>query len=226
MNQNRRRAVAMFAAMAATSVAGFGVGAARRADGRPALSLRDAIPEQFAGWTIDPVAAAFVRAPGELETRLYQQLLERTYVDPAGRRVMLSTAYGRDQSAGLELHWPEVCYRFGGYSVHSNHKAIVRAAGEPLEVARLVAELPQRPEPMTYWAVLGGRQTPDATTFRLQRLAHAVQREPADGLLVRVSSIDPLTARAFELQARFIDDLARALADDVRPRIFGRPPEG
>lgn len=226
MNGARRRSIGFFAAMAVTSLAGLGIQGRRGDNAAPGLSLHDVIPEGFADWRTDAVAAAFVRAPGELEKQLYQQLLERTYIDRDGRRIMLSMAYGIDQSAGLELHWPELCYRFGGYTVHGKHLAPIRTAGSEVDVSRLIAELPQRPEPVTYWAVLGGERIPDAQTFRLRRLAHAVQREAADGLLVRVSSIDPLPERAFALQARFIDDMVAALAPGDRPKIVGVPTKG
>lgn len=224
MNPARRRAALLAGAMGATAV--LGLLARPRRTAEPALDLSDAFPADFGAWHEDKVAAAFVRPASELANRLYEQLLERTYVDAAGRRIMLSVAYGREQASGLELHWPDICYRYGGFSVYGKHLADVPTDGRRLPVTRLVAELPLRPEPITYWAVLGGERIADANTYRLRRLAHAVRRQIADGLLVRVSSIDPVAERAFELQATFIDQLLQAMTPDDRARVAGVPPQG
>jgi EpsI family protein len=221
----RRRALMFAAGMAGTSVLGLFVGPRRLAEATT-LDLRKILPTRFEDWREDTVAAAFVRPANELTNRLYQQLLERTFVDAQGRRVMLSMAYGREQAASLELHWPEVCYRYAGYTVHGKHQASLVTDGRSLEVTRLIAELPLRPEPITYWTVLGGQHVTDANTFRLRRLAHAVRREIADGLLVRVSSIDPVAERGYELQAGFIDQMLRAMDPEDRTRIAGVPSEG
>jgi EpsI family protein len=224
VNRSRRRAIALAASMGVTATLGLLARPRRAAAG--GIDLQRAFPTRFAAWQEDRVAAAFVRAANELADQLYEQLLERTYIDPEGRRLMLSVAYGREQAAGLELHWPDVCYRYGGFSVHGKHLATVPTEGRQLPVTRLVAELPLRPEPVTYWSVLGGERVADANTFRLRRLSHAVRREVADGLLVRVSSIDPDADRAFALQARFIDEMIAAMAPADRARVAGIPPQG
>jgi EpsI family protein len=212
--------------MGVTALLGMAMRPRRLADAGAPLELQGMFPVRFGSWQEDKVAAAFVRPADELANRLYAQLLERTFVDAQGRRVMLSVAYGREQASGLQLHWPEVCYRYGGFSVHGKHLAAVSVDGKDLPVTRLVAELPLRPEPVTYWSVLGHERIPDANTFRLRQLAYAVRREIPDGLLVRVSSIDPLAERAYALQAAFIDELLRAMAPPDRLRVIGTPPQG
>lgn len=220
MNTVRRRALILGGGMAAAAVLGLFAVPRHLASG-PALDLERLVPREFDGWRIDPLAAALVRPGNELAGKIYQQVLERTYVDDAGRRVMLSMAYGREQGSNLELHWPEVCYRFGGFVVRDRESIELDADGRRLPVTRLVAELPGRPEPVTYWAVLAGERVGDANAFRLRHLAHSVRRQVADGLLVRVSSVDPLTARAFAIQAEFIADLIAALPAEDRAHIEG-----
>ena len=222
----RRRAIVLTAGMGAAALLGSFAQPTRRADSLPALDLEQVFPKAFGDWQVDLAAAAFVRPAGELSQQLYQQLLERTYVDRLGRRVMLSVAYGSEQAAGLELHWPEVCYRYGGFTVSGRHVAQILVDGRLLPVTRLIATMPMRPEPVTYWAVLGDERTADANTFRLRRLGYAVRRQIADGLLVRVSSIDPVGERAFTLHEEFIDELVRALEPDERARVEGEPTEG
>jgi hypothetical protein len=55
----------------------------------------------------------------------------------------------------------------------------------------------------------------------LRRLSFAARREVADGMLVRVSSIDPDAARAFELHRAFTQDMVRAMAPADRARVIG-----
>jgi hypothetical protein len=69
--------------------------------------------------------------------------------------------------------------------------------------------------------VLGSERVADANTFRLRRLEHAMRREVADGLLVRVSSIDPDRDRAFALQEAFLDALLTSLEPGARARLTG-----
>jgi len=210
------------AGMGVASVLGAFARPTRRHGDAPRLDLERLFPTRFGEWQIDPIAAAFVRPASEITYQVYEQVLERTFVNEHGQRVMLSVAYGRE----LELHFPETCYRYGGFGVRGRHLAHARAEGQRLQVTRLVAELPGRPEPITYWAVLGGELVADANTFRLRSVTHAVRREVVDGLLVRVSSIDPDDARAFALHAAFISDLVRAIAPADRSKVIGTPSQG
>lgn len=226
MNVARRRALLLATAMGATALIGLPIGPRRLAGEGDAIDLQRIFPTQFGAWTLDQVAAAFVRPADDLTNSLYSQLLERTFIDTHGRRVMLSVAYGREQAAGLQLHWPEVCYRYAGYAVYGRHLASVDIGGKDEPVTRLVAELPMRPEAVTYWSVLGRERIADNNTYRLRQLSHSVRREIPDGLLVRVSSIDPITERAYALQADFIDALLQAMMPQDRARVVGVPPRG
>jgi EpsI family protein len=166
---------------------------------------------------------AFVR-PAAAQGRRYQiydQVLERSFISDTGHAVMLSVAYGREQSAGLQLHRPEICYEGGGFTVSGTHAAVLTLADRAVAVTRLHAELPGRPEPITYWTLLGGQVVADATGFRLRRLSFAARREVADGMLVRLSSIDPDTPRAFALHQAFAQEMLSAMAPADRARLIG-----
>jgi hypothetical protein len=47
-----------------------------------------------------------------------------------------------------------------------------------------------------------------------------------DGMLVRVSSIDPDPARAYALQSQFADALAQAMQPAARVKVFGNGTAG
>lgn len=226
MNGARRHAILVAAGMGLAAFLGARATPKLAGDAADPVDLKAMVPDAFGDWRVDPVAAAFVRPDERLNRisqRLYQQLLERTYISPQGQRVMVSIAYGREQTSSLELHWPENCYRFVGFTVHGRAPGHLNVDGRELPVTRLVAELPLRPEPITYWAVLGGEQVGDSGTYRMKRLAHSVRRLVPDGLLVRISSIDPRPERAFALHATFIEELRRAMAPEHRAKVFGAP---
>jgi EpsI family protein len=152
---------------------------------------------------------------------MYDQVLERTYIDREGRRLMLSVAYGRQQSVGLQMHRPEVCYRAGGFQVQDVVPATIQVAGRSLPVTQLQAHMDGRAEPITYWRLLGQGVVTDDSSFKLRQLSLGLHGRVLDGLLVRVSSIDRDTEGAHRLQARFADQMARAMTAAQRERAFG-----
>lgn len=226
MRRRRRQALAVFLGMSTASVLGAFALPGRKGADLSRIDLQSLVPANFGSWRIDGLPAAFVRPGADLHEWGYQKLVERTYIDPDGRRVMLSMAYGADQSTGLELHLPEICYRYAGFTVSSRHIGELALQDRRLAVTRLVAELPQRPEAVTYWIVLGGESIADHNAFRLRRLANAVRRDAADGLLVRVSSLDLDAERAWALQSSFVNDVVQAMSDTNRTAFLGRPSPG
>ncbi len=178
-------------------------------------------PAHFGPWRIDPRADLLVKPPQQGKVHgVYDQVLERTYVD--GRaRIMLLAAQGGEQSAGLQLHRPEVCYPGNGFRVEGIHQVALATQGRPLPGTRLHAHMPGRSEPITYWMVLGGEVVADNTAFRLRQLRFGLRRRLADGLLVRLSSIEPDAPQAYADHARFAADLSAALSPDARARVMG-----
>ena len=189
----------------------------------PRIDLETLLPRAFGEWQLDAAAEAFVRPATQQAAayRIYDQVLERAFVNAQGERAMLSAAFGPEQSAGLQMHRPEACYPGGGFEVEGLEPARLTLAGQAVAATRLHAHMPGRSEPMTYWMVLGDVVVTDATAFRLRQLSFALRRRLLDGMLVRVSSIDPVPARAYALQSRFADALARAMAPAERAKVFG-----
>lgn len=222
MRRRRRQALLALLGMSAASVLGAFAMPGRPNKDLSGVDLDALVPTRFGSWKIDGLPAAFVRPGTDLPEWGYQKLVERTYIDRDGRRVMLSMAYGADQSAGLELHLPEICYRYAGFTVSGRRIGELGLSDRRLAVTQLVAELPQRPEAVTYWIVLGGEAIADHNTFRLRRLANAVRRTSADGLLVRVSSLDLNAERAYALQTAFVSDMVQAMSATDKDFIVGR----
>ena len=220
------RRQAMFAAAAmggAAALAALGKPTVTTSGGSP-LDLDRLFSSRFGDWQADVLSNSFVRPPVQEGKAygLYDQILERTYVDARGERMMLSVAYGREQSASMQLHRPEVCYRFGGFQVEGIHPASIAVGGEKLPVTRLHAVKPGRSEPLTYWATLGDELVDGRLSFRLRQLSFGLRRRTLDGMLVRVSSIDDDVDRAYERQAAFSSALVRALPIGQRAKVIGR----
>ena len=225
MHFNRTAAIVMTVLMLASA------GAAHRMTPRVHLTdqigkpdLETLFPKSFGAWRLDTSMPVILPAP-DVQARLdqiYNQVLSRSYINGQGQRIMLSVAYGGDQSDGTRVHRPEVCYPAQGFQILSNRAAELPVAGKDLHVRQLTSKLSQRMEPITYWVVVGDQAVRSATEQKVAQLAYGVRGIIPDGLLVRVSSIDANSEAAFAVQQQYLTDLAGALQPAARVRVFGR----
>ena len=197
----------------------------RLADTRARFDLAAAIPTQFAGWSVDTTVAPVAPNPDSQAAldRIYDQTLARTYVDAGGQRVMLSIAYGGDQSKALQLHLPEVCYVAQGFQIVQKGEGVLATGFGSLPVKRLVARADVRNEPITYWITLGDQATRAGLAQKFQLLAYGLSGKIPDGMLVRVSTIDPDAGAAYRVQDGFSAALLAALTPQSRTRLLGNP---
>lgn len=190
--------------------------------GKPDLELL--FPKQFGDWRVDtnlPVVLPSPDVQAQLD-KIYNQVLARTYVNGKGQRVMLSVAYGGDQSDGTSAHRPEVCYPAQGFAIVSNEAATLSIDGQTVPVRRLVSRLGPREEPITYWIAVGGQVVTSGIAQKLAQMRYGLNGVIADGMLMRVSSIDGVPAHAYAVQDAFLAELARAVEPQARARVFGR----
>ena len=188
------------------------------------LTLENAVPARVQGWRVEaappPVQPRTEREPGAAPTD--QQILSRTYVDDAGRRVMLVISYGVDPSVdGLQGHRPEFCYQAQGFSVRSLGDARLAPEAGALPVRRLLAERGTRREPITYWMLVGNRAVRPGWDRKLTQLQFGLRGTIPEGLLVRVSSLDRDATSGHAVQAEFIRALLGSVDPAVRPRLAG-----
>lgn len=195
----------------------------RVADAQPMGRLEDIIPSRFGDWRIDDNLPAILPSP-EVQARLdriYNQVLSRTYVDSQGDHVMLSIAYGGDQSDGTTAHKPEVCYPAQGLEIIYNRTGVMNVEGQVLPVRRLRARMASRHEPITYWIVVGNRAVTSGSGMKMVQLRYGVRGLIPDGVLVRVSSIERDPERAFARHEAFVRAMAGSLSMPARQRLFG-----
>lgn len=226
MNGARRKAVIVLASMgAAAALAKAGVPTKKIAD-QWDTDLEKMFPAQFGDWQLDRSMPVILPAP-DVQAKLdaiYNQVLARTYVNrQTGYRVMLSVAYGGDQSDGMSAHLPEVCYPAQGFQLSSQRADVLTLDERRVPVRRLTTQLGGRHEPVTYWLTLGETVAAGRTERKLQQMRYGLRGLIPDGMLVRVSSIDADPASAFRAQDAFISELARAIPAAYRNRILGAP---
>lgn len=227
MNRIRRRAFIVASGMVgAAALAQVATPRLHLADQRGKPDLKALFPTEFGDWRVDTNLPVVLPAP-DLQAKLdaiYNQVLARTYVNKEGRHIMLSVAYGGDQSDGTRAHRPEVCYPVQGFQVIYNQRDSMGVDGQSIAVRRLMARLNSRQEPITYWMTVGGETVTSGSEQKVVELRYGLRGVIPDGMLVRISNIDPEMKRGHALHDRFAGDLARALPSSDRARIFGDSP--
>lgn len=194
------------------------------ADQRPPIDLENMVPRQLGEWREQTGMAVQLVNP-EVQAnvnRLYSQTLSRIYLNPEGYRIMLSIAYGKDQSDALQVHAPEACYPAQGFQVRSKERFLLDMPDRTFPATRLMTALGQRFEPVTYWVVLGDDVTRGGVDKKLREMRYSLlEQTMPDGMLVRVSSIDRDAQKAFDLQRAFATALVNAIAPEYRSRFAG-----
>ncbi len=195
----------------------------KAADVGPGISLETMVPVKFGDWREQEQTVAQVVNPQtkELLDKLYSQILTRTYINAEGYRIMLSIAYGNDQRGALQAHKPEVCYPAQGFTLKSNQPATLTTAFGGIPVRRLDTFLGARPEPVTYWFTMGDRAVEGALRKRIVQLRYGLTGQIPDGMLFRVSSIDPNAIRAYQMQEQFVNQLLASIPAADRQRLSG-----
>jgi len=190
---------------------------------KPTLDLELLVPKQFGAWREEVQQVAQVVNPQtqQLLDKLYNQILTRTYVNGSGERIMLSLAYGGDQRGSLEAHKPEVCYPAQGFQLLAQSDGTIETAYGDIPVRRLNTSLGRRVEPLTYWFTVGESTVQSRWEKRLVEIRLTLTGQVPDGLLFRVSSIDPDPARAWQVQEQFVNALLGAVQSKDRARLAG-----
>lgn len=196
---------------------------AHLADTRAKVDLEQWFPSAFGEWKVDTSIPVQLIAPDlqQFLATIYSQTLSRTYLNTKGDRIMLSVAYGGDQSDASRAHRPEVCYPAQGFQIVASQTGEVATATHPLRVRQLVATAGARTEPISYWVTVGDRTVVSGTQQKLAQLAYSTRGVIPDGMLVRVSNISTDSGSAYVLHGQFIDQITRAMAPAVRDRVIG-----
>lgn len=194
----------------------------------PPLKLEQSIPSQFGEWQLLPSSGGGQVVNPQTQAllnQLYTDILTRVYVNPKGERIMLSIAYGRNQSDDKAVHYPEVCYPAQGFSIDSKVAATMDIApGVAIPVKKLLARQQSRIEPITYWVTVGDKVTLTGLEHKLAQLDYGLHGIIPDGMIFRVSSIGSDAEQQYGVQQGFVNELVAALPQAVRSRVVGHSP--
>lgn len=193
------------------------------ADERPPIDLEAMVPRDFGEWReIRNTSTQLVNPQQrELLDRIYSQTLSRIYANHSGYRIMLSIAYGRNQSDATQLHRPDLCYPAQGFQILGGRYVVLALPTGNVEARALDTRMGPRVEPLTYWTVVGDLTTTTTLDKKLAEISYALRGRVADGMIVRVSTIDADGTRAYAEQARFAADMVAAIAPEHRSRFAG-----
>lgn len=194
------------------------------ADFKPKIRLEQEIPKTFADWSEDLTQVPILPNPqvqAKLDS-LYTTTLARTYRNNMGKRVMLSIAYGSDQSSeATAVHRPEFCYSSQGFRIINLGEATAVVGTHRLQVQRLIAVMGRRSEPISYWITLNDKATLPGFSRKLEQIRYGLRGQIPDGMLFRVSALDTDASESFRLQEQFLSALVENMVPAVVPRYFG-----
>jgi EpsI family protein len=190
---------------------------------RTPIKLQAMVPTAFGDWQEERNVQMQIVDPQRQQTSdmIYSETLSRTYVNGKGYRIMLSIAYGTNQSKALQLHTPELCYPAQGFTLLDKQSGRIGLLGGHIATVRLETNLGQRHEPLTYWTVVGDHNVTGGVDKKLTEMRYALNGRIPDGMLVRVSSIDTGTENAYVIQGQFAAQMVQAIAPGHRNRFAG-----
>jgi EpsI family protein len=188
---------------------------------QPMPNLHSLLPSQVGEWRMEDTSDnRFVSVETTSETNgIYDQVLQRTYVDPSGHRIMLVMAYGsRQLGSAYQVHRPEACYQASGFLLLQSSDAVIEVHGQSLKIRHFFAQQNSRQEAVTYWMTIGQRATMPGVARKLEQLRSGLNGQVPDGMLVRISSLEQESEAGFLRHHVFVKDLQRVL-----PGWFGLP---
>ena len=194
------------------------------ADSRPKVALAALFPTQFGSWAVDERQAVQLVSPDQqaMLIKLYTDTLSRTYVNQeTGQRIMLSVAYGGDQSDGTRAHLPELCYPAQGFQILAKQDGTLTLPAHSIPVQRMFARLGPRMEPISYWVVVGDTVALTGPQQKLAQLRYTLRGLIPDGTLVQVSNIDADADKSYRLHDEFVREMVAAIAAPLRTRVVG-----
>jgi EpsI family protein len=184
------------------------------------------VPESFGEW-VEVKDLPMVIADPEMEKtidKIYNQTLNKTYKNADGKRIMLSIAYGVNQSDSMQAHKPEVCYPAQGFVVKGTKKSVINVSNMQIPVKLVDTEMGSlRNEFVLYWILVGDKATSGGMDRKLQQLSYGLKGIVPDGLLFRVSSIGQIAEEEYQLQEKFVIDLINSVPEENKILLIGVP---
>jgi EpsI family protein len=218
-----RRSLLIGASLALTAGAAYAA-TPRRSENRLARQkLGNIVPLQIGSWQF--ASAEGVVVPREDEAAAqdgYDQVLTRTYSSGDEPAVMLLLAYGSTQGGSLQLHRPETCYPGQGFRLSNFSDHELSIAGSTLVEGRtFTAQRDDRVERLLYWTRISNDFPRNTAQEYRAILTSILKGVIPDGILVRLSTLEPDIGRADAALARFADLLVRSVTVPNKGILIG-----
>lgn len=184
-----------------------------------APDLEKMLPEEFDGWRRVPIGALVL--PDEVALGPGEAVAYRAYRDELGRLITLVVAYGPPLGDSVRLHRPETCYRAQGFSILDRSEGRVWLDGRDARIVHLDTQSPDKRESVTYLLREGATFSTSAADNPLRRML-SISAAPLDGVLIRVSTNNPISSEA-GLQKTFLREFAAALDPKGKHLLLGVP---
>ncbi|MDI1361125.1 exosortase C-terminal domain/associated protein EpsI [Methylotenera sp.] len=188
--------------------------------------FENVVPRQFGDWVeVTDVVGSAIVDPEQQDAlnNLYTQIVGRTYLHkPSGRQVMLSVAYGDNQTFSKQLHRPESCYSSQGFTIDNLHEEELKTSSFPISVRRMTASRSSTLEQVTYFIRIGDKVIsgpPSALNYA--RMGMGLKGYIADGLLFRVSEVSDDAKLSNQLNDQFINDLLKEISPVQQAILIG-----
>ncbi len=178
-------------------------------------------PRSFGNWHTLPTSELVMPPESELANKLYQHILTRTFVDSNGVAVMFLAAYNSMQLNNVQLHRPEICYYAGGFSIDESKPYQIASQAGMLPARMVVASLGSRKENILYWTRIGEDFPQSWVGQRIAMTKANLEGFMADGLLLRMSSINPDSEQALKDMSRFMTDMMNHVSPAARRVLVG-----
>lgn len=218
-----RRDLLIGAGCFAAAAASLGLKPHRRMDLLGTAKLDTLLPRAFGAWKQEDTSA-LIAPPreGSLEDKLYNQVVSRVFSRADGTTVMLLIAHGAAQTDLLQLHRPEICYPFFGFTVEQSHaQEIPVAPALQIPGRALTASSFNRTEQILYWTRLGEHLPQNGNEQLLARLKSQIDGWIVDGVLVRISTVDTDADRGLAANVDFVREFVSTLGDTALRALLG-----
>lgn len=188
----------------------------------PIDKFKALVPDTIGSFHFQQTSGLVLPPEDALSARLYDNLVTRTYTDPAGQVIMLLIAYKNFQDGVLQIHRPEICYPAGGYKLSPTIATdIPVGGGRTMPANAFSANGNERSEQVLYWTRIGDAFPVKWSEQRLAVLRANLARINPDGMLARVSMPNDDMAMSRPLMTKFIEDLRTSAPPALRHILFG-----
>ena len=217
-----KRSIVLMVLMCCAALGAFAIKPTKLlADQLPPIHLEAMVPKAFGEWrAVEQGALQVINPQAEtLVNTLYQEVLNRVYVNQSGYAVMLSIAYGRDQRDGMQAHVPEVCYPAQGFTITKRQDDSIEIEDRVFNVSRLTAKAPGRTEQISYFILVGSLPVGGGNKVKLAQMQYSLRGYIADGVLIRVSNISNDPESSWRTHDLFLKEMMPNLRGGLNERV-------